>query len=132
MITFFIPCLGFFSILHHHKKELIPFKSRLDYAEKYGISPNDTIELRGLQETVYWSELDRWNYTDPSNPTAPEYTIYTGLSLKIYFFAYLLISMLHLFALLMTKIFTARNFKNFQNKTRKFIHILKLIFHLLS
>ena len=38
MITFFIPCLGFFSILHHHKKELIPFKSRLDYAEKYGIS----------------------------------------------------------------------------------------------
>ena len=125
MTSFFIPCLGFFSILHHHKTEQIPFKARLEYAEKFVISPEDKIELRGLEKTVFWSDLDRWNYTDPKYPNAPDYTIYTGLSLKHYFFAYLGISLVHFLALLVAKFFTARKFRNCVDKTRKFIHLLK-------
>ena len=87
LVGLFIPSLGLFSILHHWEWDQIPFKVRLDYALIHSISPSDQIKLFGLNEPIYWSGLDMWDYTDPHNPTAPHYSTYTLLSLKETFLA---------------------------------------------
>ena len=125
MIAFFIPSFGFFSILYHWKAEEIPFTSRLKYAKKFGVSSSDKIELYGLNETVYWEELDRWNYTKPQNPTPPDYSIYTFLTLQETFIAFLGVMVLHIAVLLVAKCFTSQDFFNKKNKTSKLIHVLE-------
>ena len=96
ILSFFIPAMGLFNILHHIAFEKVPFKIRLDRAKT--ISSEDKIALYGLNETIYWNQLDRWNYTD--DPTPPNYTLYTGLNLKETFVAFLVISAIQLFAIL--------------------------------
>ena len=75
IIALFIPSLGLFSILHHWQWEQIPFKVRLEYARRGFLTPEDKIALYGLNETIYWTELDRWDYSDPQDPHPPFYSI---------------------------------------------------------
>ena len=78
ILIFFAPCLGLFNLLHHLKFEKIPFKARLEYAKTNAILKSDEIKLHNLNKTLYWSDLDRFNYSeDPFNPIAPSYTFYT-------------------------------------------------------
>ena len=125
LVGLFIPSLGLFSILHHWKWDQIPFKVRLDYALIHSISPNDQIKLFGLNETIYWSGLDRWDYTDPHNPTAPHYSAYTLLSLKQTFLAGAGLLVIHILCLLIVKTLTSPEFKRKGNLTNKMVHILE-------
>ena len=70
LVAFFIPCLGLFSVLYHWRAELIPFRIRLEYAAN--VTADDLIKLRGLNETIFWSQLDRWDYSDPDRPSPPQ------------------------------------------------------------
>ena len=45
MVCFFIPSLGLFNILYHHKAEEKPYL------------------IDGLNETTLWRDLDRWDYS---------------------------------------------------------------------
>ena len=83
---FFAPSLGLFSTLYHWLAEQIPYQARLNYNKFSTIKPDDKIYLRGMNKEVYWSELDRWDYSTPE-PTPPNYSLYTGLSLQGTLFA---------------------------------------------
>ena len=98
ILAFFIPAMGLFNILYHIKFEMVAFKIRLDYAST--ISAEDKIALFGLNETIFWSELDRWNYTDPYNPTPPNYSLYTGLTLGETFIAFMVVTGVQFIAIL--------------------------------
>ena len=89
LLAFFLPAIGLFNILNHIKFEKMAFKIRMDYAST--ISAEDKIALYGLNETIFWTELDRWNYTDPNNPTPPDYSLYTGLTLRETFIAFMVV-----------------------------------------
>ena len=91
IVAVFIPSLGLFNILHHWQAEQIPFWIRRSKAEGNldGLSDNDTLELNGLNETVYWRDLDRTDWSDPENPAFPSYTFYTGLILGQTFVAFI-------------------------------------------
>ena len=96
--------------------ELFPRRSKAVgiglYEEKYnGIEYNDTLELHGLTETVYWRDLDRTDWTDAKHPVFAPYTLYTGLTLGQTFTAFLVLLYLHLMAVIAVKIFTAANIK---------------------
>ena len=104
IIAMFIPSLGLFSLLHHWRWEQIPYKARLEYARRGFLTPEDKIGLYGLNETIYWSELDHWNYTDPQDPQPPSYSIYTGMSLKETFFAGAALLVVHFITLLIMKV----------------------------
>merc|ERR1712155_308046 len=65
IVAVFIPSLGLFNILHHWQAEQIPFwmrrskaKGTDDFTSFENIGYNDTLELNGLNETVYWRDLD--------------------------------------------------------------------------
>ena len=72
IVTVFIPSMGLFSLLHHWQWETVPYRFRIENAEQ--ISPEDNISLLGMKERIPWSMLDRWDYTNPQNPTPPPYS----------------------------------------------------------
>ena len=109
IIALFIPSLGLFSLLHHWRWEQIPYKARLEYATRGFLTPEDKISLYGLNETIYWSELDRWNYSDPQDPQPPSYSIYTGMSLKETFIAGAALLVVHFITLLVVKVILRKN-----------------------
>lgn len=127
LIIMFIPSLGLFSLLHHCKYEQIPFKIRLEYAKIFPIKPQDQIVLYGLNETIYWSELDRWDFTLPDSPKPPHYSLYTLLSLKDSFISLLILSTLQFLVIYVLKEYTSNDFKKENHRTNKIIHVLENI-----
>ena len=124
LIVMFIPSMGLFNLLHHWKYEQIPFRIRLEYAKSFPIKPDDKIALYGLNETLYWSELDRWDYSNQENPAPPHYSLYSLLSLKHTFISLLIFSILQFLCIYAMKNFTSNDFKE-QHIINKFIHVLE-------
>ena len=128
-IVFFTPSLGLYNILNHWKAEIHPFKFRINAAKRLNMTPslNAKIELFNMTETVYWSELDRWDYSDPQHPIPPSYKLYTGMSLKETFGVFFIILIVHSLCLLLVKIKTSHEFKKMEKKKlfEKAIHLLE-------
>ena len=122
MVCFFTPSLGLFSILYHHKAELIPFT----LWQKYGKNQMDRIILYGLKETVTWGDLDRWNYSNLNSTegTPPHYSEYTGLSLKWTFGLFFVVTATQYVTTLIVKIFTSKAFSRRGDFLKKFLHLL--------
>ena len=126
-IIFFTPSLGLFDLLYHWKAEAYPFKFRTNHAKKFNTPPNPAakIELFNMTETVYWSEYDRWDYSDPQHPAPPSYKLYTGLNLQETFAMFFVILILHYMSLLLVKIRTSEEFRKPGNVFEKTIHLLE-------
>ena len=120
MVCLFTPSLGLFSILYHHKYELKPF----NLWQKYGKTQMDRIVLYGLNETVTWGDLDRWDYSNSTEGTPPHYTEYTGLSLKWTFGLFFMITAAQFITTLIVKICTSMKFCRRENFLNKFLHLL--------
>ena len=125
LIALFIPSMGLFSLLHHFEWDKIPIKIRQEYAKRVTISPDDKISLYGLNETIYWSDLDRWDYTDPEHPTPPTYSTYTLMSLQNTFIAFIVLSILQFIAIFAVKIWNSKDFRKECHKTNMCIHVLE-------
>lgn len=121
-VAFFIPSLGLFSILHHWQAEQIPYSIRKNFPSK--ISYDDKIAAYNMTETVYWRNLDRWNYTDLHDPQPPSYTEYTGLSLKDSSYVFLYFMIYQYAALIIVKLFTSEDFQKRERIFEKFLHVL--------
>ena len=120
MVCLFIPSLGLFSILYHHKYELKPF----NLWQKYGKTQMDRIVLYGLDETITWGDLDRWDYSNSTEGTPPHYSEYTGLTLKWTFGLFFLITAAQFVTTLIVKICTSEKFCRRENFLNKFLHLL--------
>ena len=125
LVALFIPSMGIFSLLHHWEWDKVPFTVRKNFAVRNSLISNDQIKLFGLNETIFWSDLDKWDYTDPKNPIAPPYSTYTLFSLRETFQAATILLSLHILAILVVKIVASREFRRSSNKTNKLVHILE-------
>ena len=126
LVALFIPGLGLFSIFHHWRWEQIPFGSRLEYAKRGFLSSNDKIGLYGLNETIYWNEFDRWDYSDPQHPSPPQLNpTYTLLSLQETFIAGATLLALHFFLIMGVKVLTSPEFRNRGLYVNKIIHVIE-------
>ena len=117
MVCFFIPSLGLFNILYHFKAEEIPFSNW------HKFNKTDRIVLYGLNATVGWGDLDRWDYANSTEGSPPEYTEYTGLTLKWTFGLFFILTAAQFFATLLVKIFTSNVFSRKENFLNKFLHL---------
>ena len=120
MVCFFIPSLGLFNILYHLEAEKIPFS----LWKNYGKTQVDRIVLYGLKETVRWGELDRWDYSNSTEGTPPQYTEYTGLTLQWTFGLFFILTAAQFVTTLLVKIFTSNAFSRRENYLNKFLHLL--------
>ena len=84
----------------------------------------DRIILYGLNETVRWGDLDRWDYSTSTEGTPPQYSEYTGLSLKWTFCLFFLITSAQFATTLIVKFFTSKAFTRRENFLNKFLHLL--------
>ena len=127
IVALFVPSLGLFSLLHHWRWEQIPFRIRLNFSKRPGfeIDPDDKIALLGLNETIFWSELDRWDYSGSGDPTPPPYSIYTLLTLKGTFIAGAVLCCAHFLFVLLAKVFTSEEFRRPEQFVNKFLHVLE-------
>ena len=123
IVVFFIPSMGLCHLLNHVKFEQVAFKIRLDYAKT--IDVEDKIALYGLNETIYWTELDRWDYSNPDKPSPPDYSIYTGLNLKGTFVAFFGLMALQFIAIICVKMGTSKSFRAKSDIFNKFLHSLQ-------
>ena len=124
IVVFFIPSMGLFNLLNHIKFEQVTFKIRLDYSKI--ISAGDKVALYGLKlnETIYWNELDHWDYSIPDRPTPPDYSLYTGVNLQGIFFIFWVIMALKFFSFLFAKMCISRDFRTRDDVFKKFLHVL--------
>ena len=122
IIALFIPSLGLFSILHHWRWEQIPFRARLEYARRGYLTSDDKIGLFGLKETIYWSDLDRWDYSDPQRPVPPDYPFYTLLTFEETIIAGLVLFIIHFVFIMALKILTSSELRKKRHFVFKIIH----------
>ena len=127
IITMFIPSMGLFSILHHWRWEQIPFKARVDYAREGFLNSQDKIGLFGFNETIYWTSLDRFDYSDPQDPQPPYYSLYTMISLKETVFSAAALMAGHFILVLIVKILTSEEFRKRGHLINKIIHVIENI-----
>ena len=126
IIAMFIPSLGLFSILHHWRWEQLPFSTRLEYSKRCFMSSKDKISLYGLNETIYWSELDHWHYYDNhQDPAPPSYSIYTLFSLQTTFIAGAVLMAIQFLLITAAKIVTSPEFRRKGHYVNKIIHVLE-------
>ena len=129
LVCLFIPSLGLFSILFHFKAEQIPFH----IWNRYNRTRNEKIVLYGLNETVFWGELDRWKYpnnsTNPDVGIPPHYSEYTGLSLKWTFILFFFLSGAQFLSMLLIKNSTSRKFSMQEDFFNKFVHLILSLNH---
>ena len=122
IIGFFTPSLGLFSMLYHWHAEQYPFTIR----NKYDPLPIDQIELFNMTVGP-WSDLDRWKYELPDEPSPPSYREYTGFDLKHTFIMFFIIMFLHCVVMTIVKYLTSKEFKEKGAHYEKMIHVLKSI-----
>ena len=123
-IAYFVPALGLCDLLYHWRAEQVPFTIRRKVAGD--IMPQDEIKLYGLNETVMWSQLDRFDYTDPEKPSPPPYSLYTGLSLKNTFIGFMIICVTQFAVIFLIKIILAKQFRR-SSKLNQVIHVIENI-----
>ena len=130
VVMFFVPGFGLFSLLYHWRAEQIPFISDGDSNDVKNLtqfdSNGDKIYLYN-STPVAWSLIDRWNYSDQASPSPPPYTLYTGYSLGEYFTMFWIITGLHSFCLVLTKLATSENFRRTSCVLEMFVHAVENI-----
>lgn len=104
MFFFFAPFFGHLNLLQHWKAELKPWKSR-DY-----INFKEDMMFIG-NVSMPWSSINRADYTNPSKPTPPGYTLYTGLDLGEAYLVFLLVLVLQVVSIFLCKLYTTEQFK---------------------
>ena len=127
IVAFFSPCLGLMNLLWHWHGEQFPFDARKAQVMWLGItpSPNEKIELYWMSGERLWADYDRWNYTDPTTPKAPVYTLYTGLSAKMTLIAFFLLLSLHILTVTLVKLCTSEEFRSRDwSSFQKIIHVI--------
>ena len=119
LVALFIPSMGLFSLLHHQRWDQVQYSRFFTDRQDFKIS------LYGLNETIYWSDLDRWDYTDPEHPIQPNYFTYNILTLHHTFIALVVLSILQFIAIFAVKIWNSKDFREECHKTNMCIHVLE-------
>ena len=122
LFFYFVPFFGNLNLLQHWKAELKPWKAKpfLDYKD-------DLMYVGNI--SIPWRDINRADYTDPTNPTTPDYTLYTGLSLGDAYIIFLLLLYLQLITVFLCKLYTAEEFKR-KGFLQKILHSGELQFSL--
>ena len=106
LVMFFTPPLGLFDLLYHWKAEQIPFSVSQESQWREGVlDQRDQLYLHN-KTPVLWSRIDRWKYGAP-----PHYSLYTGLSLRHYFFLFLAILAFHTLCVGLVKLILLKDFR---------------------
>ena len=121
MVMFFTPSLGLFNLLYHWKAEQIPFSVSQESLWREGVLKQSSHLYLHNKTPVLWSHIDRWDYSAES---PPDYSLYTGLSLRQYFLLFLAILAVHTVCVGIIKLILVKDFRR-ASLMEKFSHSLQ-------
>ena len=97
----------------------------MEYAKRGFLTPEDKISLYGLNETIFWTDLDRWDYSNIHDPQPPDYPLYTLMSLRNTFISGAALTVVHFICLALVKIITSEEFRKGGLYVSKIIHVIE-------
>ena len=104
VILYFTPCLGLFNILRHLQGEMYPFNAYNVLKQTNDSFSFDKELFQFANATpIPWSKLTRWNYSEPTEPSPPSFTLYTKFSIGQYFWFFICIWCLHILLTILSK-----------------------------
>ena len=105
LVLYFVPGFGLFSILHHWRKEQIPFADQF----RNLINTNGKLYLYKMNITKdQWNQIDRFNYEDKIGIPYPEYTV---LPLDQYFIFFWILLIVHMSLNVIIKLAISSSFR---------------------
>ena len=120
VVCFFVPSMGLFSILYHHRAEQLPFT----VWKRYNKTQEEKIALYDLQKTVFWGDIDRWDYSHQTEGIPPPYSEYTGVSWQQTLCLFFGITAAQFISTFIVKLCTSAEFFQKGNLLNKFLHVL--------
>ena len=99
---------GLMNVLRHSQADRIPFATDSRDVEQSPI--NATFLNFGDAPPVAWADITHVNYTKPDNPTAPPYSLYTGLTSKQSFIAFMSIWLLQIICIWIKNLCSSTSF----------------------
>ena len=99
-----------------------PMNKKLCLSDKF-FTIDGTIQFGNSSKKI-WSQIDHSRHYINRTVALPDYTIYTGLNLKTFFFIFIAISVLQVIIIYLVKSIFANGFQKF-NLLEKFIHCLE-------
>ena len=103
--------LGLMNVLRHSQADRIPFATRDINRELLKQSPINAKFLNfGDAPPVAWADITHVNYSNPDNPTPPPYSLYTGLTSKHSFIAFVSIWLLQIICIWIKNVCSSTSF----------------------
>ena len=100
--------LGLMNVLRHSQADRIPFSTVSEIVDQ---SPINGMFLNfGDAPPVAWADITHVNYANPANPTPPPYSLYTGLTSKQSFIAFLSIWLLQIICIWIKNVCSSTSF----------------------
>ena len=114
-LVFFAPSLGLFGLLAHYQGELLPYWTASELIVKEGRSLDTELVYYSDVEPFPWSQLTRFDYSDPDHPIKPALEdVYTFFSMEMILVSFWVLLGLQTMAIMLAK--KLSNPKNFRKK----------------
>ena len=101
--------LGLMNVLRHSQADRIPFSTDFRYVDQTPFPKSKFLEF-GDAPPVAWADITHVNYSNPENPTPPPYSLYTGLTSKHSFIAFVSIWLLQIICIWIKNVCSSTSF----------------------
>ena len=103
--------LGLIDVLRHSQAERIPFQTTdLNFGQQSPINAEFLDFGDAPPSYIRWADITHFNYANPANPTPPPYSLYTGLTSKQSFIAFMSIWLLQIICIWIKNVCSSTSF----------------------
>ena len=102
--------LGLMNVLRHSQADRIPFATDLRLVNQRPINATFLHFGDAPPSSIRWTDITHVNYTNPDNPTPPPYNLYTGLTSKHSFIAFVSIWLLQIICIWIKNVCSSTSF----------------------
>ena len=102
--------LGLMNVLRHSQADRIPFSPISQFFKVYQSPINAKFLNFSDAPPVAWTDITHVNYANPNNPTPPPYSLYTGLTSKQSFIAFVSIWLLQIICIWVKNLCSSTSF----------------------
>ena len=104
--------LGLMNVLRHSQADRIPFATDSNFVEQSPIWPKSKFIYFGdaPPSSIKWADITHVDYSNLDNPTPPPYSLYTGLTSKHSFIAFVSIWLLQIICIWIKNVCSSTSF----------------------
>ena len=102
--------LGLMNVLRHSQADRIPFATDSEVVEQSPITSKFLDFGNAPPSSLKWADITHVDYSNPDDPTPPPYSLYTGLTSKQSFIAFMSIWLLQIICIWIKNVCSSTSF----------------------